>query len=310
MILCRIVILHEIAWDLMSKHRSCHLHVAAYVKHREKKITLREATEIKKRYNLTLPCFFQAFPRRKRSKQMTNKEISTHGKKEKLDTGIFEQYMESLWKSFSEDQKTQCAYLDSLWFSLYRKASNRPKVLTWIKQKRILSKKYVFVPIVCWNHWSLLIFVHLGEGLNSENGTPCMLLLDSLEGADPRRLEPEIRKFVVDIYREEGRKEDKKAVSQIPFLIPKVPQQRDDTECGNYVLYYIKLFIESAPEKFSISKDYPYFMTRDWFDPKSVEHFRSKLEKKQSKKMLMTKSSSILRLQTLRRTGSVISLDD
>ena len=29
-------------------------------------------------------------------------------------------------------------------------------------------------------------------------------------------------RFVVDIYRDEGRKEDKKAVSQIPFLIPKV----------------------------------------------------------------------------------------
>lgn len=159
-------------------------------------------------------------------------------------------------------------------------------------------------------HWSLLIFVHFGDSSDSESRTPCMLLLDSLENADPKRLEPEIRKydpsllflfllhlsskfasyllvclwsftivsvftafsfyvcilptsfvllsqkminvllyhdlvwyfpiqsilvilyilflgclmcrFVVDIYKAEGRKEDKDVISRIPLLIPKV----------------------------------------------------------------------------------------
>lgn len=35
---------------------------------------------------------------------------------------------------------------------------------------------------------------HLGEDLNSKTTTPCMLLLDSLHGAGPTRLEPDIRK--------------------------------------------------------------------------------------------------------------------
>ena len=45
-------------------------------------------------------------------------------------------------------------------------------------------------------HWSLLIFCHSGESTKSETRTPCMLLLDSLEKANPRRLEPDIRKYV------------------------------------------------------------------------------------------------------------------
>lgn len=40
-----------------------------------------------------------------------------------------------------------------------------------------------------------------------------------------------------------------------------VPQQRNDEDCGNFVLYYINLFLESAPENFSISKGYPYFVS-------------------------------------------------
>lgn len=46
--------------------------------------------------------------------------------------------------------------------------------------------------------------------------------------------------------------------AQINF---QVPQQRNAEECGNFVLYYINLFIESAPEIFSISEGYPYFVS-------------------------------------------------
>ena len=98
-------------------------------------------------------------------------------------------------------------------------------------------------------YWSLLIFCHFGESIKSETRTPCMLLLDSLEKANPRRLEPDIRKyvcqnlppcvgiivysmfwfiffisfrFVLDIYKAEGRLETKDFIYQIPLLVPKV----------------------------------------------------------------------------------------
>ncbi|XP_021774559.1 probable ubiquitin-like-specific protease 2A [Chenopodium quinoa] len=180
--------------------------------------------------------------------------------------------MKVVWKSLSEEKRMSFTYLDSLWFSLYREASTRPKVLTWIKKKSIFSKDYVFVPVFCWSHWSLLIFVHFNDSSYSKTRIPCMLLLDSLENAEPKRLEPEIRKFVQDIYRVERREEDRNVISQIPLLIPKVPQQRDDEECGSYVLYFINLFMQFAPENFC-DFDYLYFMRKDWFDPENLRVF-------------------------------------
>uniref|UniRef100_A0A2N9FIK6 Ubiquitin-like protease family profile domain-containing protein n=1 Tax=Fagus sylvatica TaxID=28930 RepID=A0A2N9FIK6_FAGSY len=127
------------------------------------------------------------------------------------------------------------------------------------------------------SHWSLLIFCHFGESLQSETRTPCMLLLDSLEKANPRRLEPEIRKFVLDIYKAEGRLETKDSIYRIPLLVPEVPQQRNDVECGSFVLYFINLFVESAPEDFSM-ESYPYFMKKNWFTPEGLESFCKKME--------------------------------
>ncbi|CAN4123674.1 unnamed protein product [Withania somnifera] len=195
-----------------------------------------------------------------------------------LGSSKFELYLESIWKWHPEDRRNTFAYLDSLWFSLYSERSNTAKVLNWITRKKIFSKKYVFVPIVLWSHWSLLIFCHLGESLQSKARSPCMLLLDSLHMANPERFEPGIRKFVIDLFKAEQRPETKDQIRKIPLMIPKVPQQRNDEDCGNFVLYYINLFLESAPENFSISKGYPYFMTEDWFTLERLECFAHELQ--------------------------------
>ncbi|XP_019227329.1 PREDICTED: uncharacterized protein LOC109208650 isoform X4 [Nicotiana attenuata] len=195
-----------------------------------------------------------------------------------LGSWKFERYLESIWKWHPEDRKNSFTYLDSLWFSLYSERSHKAKVLNWITKKNIFSKKYIFVPIVMWGHWSLLIFCHLDESLQSKARSPCMLLLDSLQMANPERLEPGIRKFVLDVFKAEHRPESKDQIRKIPLMIPKVPQQRNDEDCGNFVLYYINLFLESAPENFSISKGYPYFMTEDWFTLERLECFCQELQ--------------------------------
>ncbi|KAL0012035.1 hypothetical protein SO802_007143 [Lithocarpus litseifolius] len=126
-------------------------------------------------------------------------------------------------------------------------------------------------------HWSLLIFCRFGESTKLETRTPCMLLLDSLEKANPRQLKPDIRKFVLDIYKEEGRLESKDPIYQIPLLVPKVPQQRNGEECGSFVLYFINLFMESAPEDFS-TQYFPYFMKDNWFAPEGWKNFRENID--------------------------------
>lgn len=257
----------------ISKHRSCWKHILANLQARKRRLTKKDNEAIDG-YKVTAQCF-QDFPCRDRSERKTTQ--MKHGNKfpklnKELESRAFEIHFESLWNGFSEDKRAYFAYFDCLWFSLYRKATFRTKVLTWIKPKSIFSKKYVFVPIVIWHHWSLLIFCNFDERLESKTRKPCMLLLDSLESADPKRLEPDIRKFVSDIYRTEERLETRQCIRKIPLLVPQVPQQRNDWECGNFVLYFIKLFMDSAPENFTV-EDYPYFMKRDWFTLKGLDCF-------------------------------------
>ncbi|KAK2648067.1 hypothetical protein Ddye_015556 [Dipteronia dyeriana] len=257
------------------KHRTCWLHVLAYLRAHKMKMSRQRI----RRLQLTAPCLLGTsnFPRRKRSERGVKCKIAISKQKKKLNSGEFECYLENLWRSFSEDRKTCFTYLDSLWFNLYLKKYSRANVLTWIKKKHIFSKKYVLVPIVCWGHWSLLIFCHFNENLQSNTKTPCMLLLDSLEMANPRRLEADIRKFVFDIYKAEDRPETRELISKIPLLVPKVPQQTNGEECGNFVLYFINLFVEGAPENFSIDS-YPYFMDKNWFSPEGFGSFCERLE--------------------------------
>ncbi|KAJ1396246.1 Ulp1 protease family, C-terminal catalytic domain [Sesbania bispinosa] len=227
----------------------------------------------------SFPFNLSNIPRRlrtKRKRKFNGKEALSRAK-EKLDSGVFDNYLAKIWRGFSEDKKRPFAYFDSLWFSLYRAASSKDKVLTWIKREHIFSKAYVFVPIVCWGHWSLLIFCHFGENLQSVTRSRCMLLLDSLEMANPRRLEPDIRRFVLDIYKVGDRPETKAILSRIPLMVPKVPQQRDGSECGNFVLYFIDSFLKLAPENFSL-EGYPYFMKKDWFTSEDLDRFSEKLD--------------------------------
>lgn len=195
----------------------------------------------------------------------------------KLDDKVLSKYLGNLWQTIPIEKKASCAYIDCLWYEMYHKG-DREKALRWIRREKIFSKKYVFLPICEYNHWSLLIFCHLGEDLQSITATPCMLLLDSLHIANAKEnLDKDIRKFLSGIYEDEGILESTKQIDKITLLVPKVPQQTGDKECGYYVLYYITQFLRGAPETFSISDDYPYFMVEDWFTAEDVDSFSKTL---------------------------------
>lgn len=200
--------------------------------------------------------------------------VQINGKK--LDTNIFESYLEDLWGRISDEKKISYTYLDSLWFSLYKNGKTKEKVLQWIKNKELFSWKYIFVPIICWKHWSLLILCNIGERRITKSKKRCMLLLDSFHKLDPSRLEPDIRRFVLDIFRLQGRKDKEESISEIPLLIPKVPQQNNGEECGMFVLYFIYRFLQSAPVNFNM-EGYPYFLTDDWFALEDVENFQKEI---------------------------------
>ncbi|MQL85455.1 hypothetical protein Taro_017971, partial [Colocasia esculenta] len=146
-----------------------------------------------------------------------------------------------LWRNVLIDISDSFTCFDCLWFNLYTNLLSRSKVLLWIKEKNVFSKKYIFVPICLRGHWSLLILCHLGESEENSINPPVMFLY----------------RFVFDIYVVEGRGEKEEGISSIPLLIPQVPQQGNGSECGFFALYYIYLFIQTAPHSFCLD-GYPY----------------------------------------------------
>ncbi|XP_047944100.1 uncharacterized protein LOC125190755 isoform X2 [Salvia hispanica] len=216
--------------------------------------------------------------RRGHARQSRSSNCTITTERGKLDSGRFLCYLMHIWDGLPEEKVESATYFDPLWFEMYANRDKRANVLSWIKEKDILSKKCVFVPIVKWSHWSLLIMYNLGQSLDSETNAPCLLLLDSLQSMDPKRLEPSIRRLLIDIYESEGRTESKKELQKIPLWIPEVPQQKEGNECGFYVLYYIRHFIDSPLQSFNVSKGNPNMMGKDWFTDDQVEYFCKELE--------------------------------
>ncbi|KMT12899.1 hypothetical protein BVRB_4g089880 isoform A [Beta vulgaris subsp. vulgaris] len=202
-------------------------------------------------------------PCRTRSKR---RSIHLSGKRSKMDDGTFNNHLENIWRSFSEDKRAAFAHLDCLFFMIYKNENTH--ALEQMKRKEIFSKK---------GHWRLVIFCHFGEAVRSRTRNRCILLLDSVEMC-AKLIGPDLRKFVFDIFKAEGRPESKDVIYRIPLLVPKVPQQTNDFDCGRFVLYFIKLFMNAAPENFCISKGKPDFFASDWFDPECFAKFCDELE--------------------------------
>ncbi|KAK3118590.1 hypothetical protein QOZ80_9BG0702040 [Eleusine coracana subsp. coracana] len=224
-----------------------------------------------------LPSFYDNLPKNKSSRIATSRRNKAN--QDKLDTGIFESYMEDLWKRLDEDKKSAYAYLDSLWFNMYYRGHNKPNVLKWIKAKRIFSRQYVFVPMVCCGHWSLLVLCHFNEtDCSDAKKGPRMIVLDSLNTTDPTRLQSVIRRFIVDIYKTEEREESEQFINKIRLEFPKVPQQNGD-ECGIYVLYFIQCFLQNKNlaevlKNKRLEEDFGQLFEDGWFNPEEIENFR------------------------------------
>ncbi|KAK3119945.1 hypothetical protein QOZ80_9AG0678400 [Eleusine coracana subsp. coracana] len=224
-----------------------------------------------------LPSFYDNLPKNKSSRIATSRRNKAN--QDKLDTGIFESYMEDLWRRLDEDKKSAYAYLDSLWFNMYYRGHNKPNVLKWIKAKRIFSRQYVFVPMVCCGHWSLLVLCHFDETDCSDTKKgPRMIVLDSLNTTDPTRLQSVIRRFIVDIYKTEEREESEQFINKIRLEFPKVPQQNGD-ECGIYVLYFIQCFLQNKNlaevlKNKRLEEDFGQLFEDGWFNPEEIENFR------------------------------------
>ncbi|MED6185197.1 hypothetical protein PIB30_054701 [Stylosanthes scabra] len=157
------------------------------------------------------------------------------------------------------------------------------KFRRWWKGVNIFQKAYVLIPIHEDLHWSLIIICIPNKG--DESG-PIILHLDSLSLHSSRPLFENIKRFLTEeknYLDKEGMSSDVSISDRIWNCLSRrietqvitVPQQRNDYDCGLFVLYFIQRFIEEAPERLK-KKDLAMF-GKQWFKPSEASSLRAKI---------------------------------
>lgn len=157
------------------------------------------------------------------------------------------------------------------------------KFRRWWKGVNIFEKAYILIPIHDDLHWSLVIICFPDK--KDESG-PIILHLDSLGFHCSSTVFSNIKSYL----KEEWRFMNQEVVPRdfpIPDRIWKhldrriedkiiaVPQQKNDYDCGLFVLFFMERFIQEAPERLK-KRDLAMF-GKKWFRPEEASDLRKKI---------------------------------
>ncbi|KAH9773314.1 ubiquitin-like-specific protease 1D [Citrus sinensis] len=157
------------------------------------------------------------------------------------------------------------------------------KFRRWWKGVNIFQKSYVLIPIHEDVHWSLVIICIPDK--EDESG-PIILHLDSLKLHCSLSIFSNIRSFLKEEWnylKQEVSPSDLPIAERIWQHLPRriddriipVPQQKNDYDCGLFVLFFMERFMEEAPERLK-KKDLAMFGKR-WFRPEEASGLRIKI---------------------------------
>ncbi|XP_023643255.1 ubiquitin-like-specific protease 1D isoform X2 [Capsella rubella] len=163
------------------------------------------------------------------------------------------------------------------------KAAFFVKFRRWWKGIDIFRKAYIFIPIHEDLHWSLVIVCIPDK--KDESGIT-ILHLDSLGLHSRRSIVENVKRFLKDEWHylnQDDNSSDipisEKVWKSLPRRISEadiqVPQQKNDFDCGPFVLFFIKRFIEEAPQRLK-RKDLGMF-DKKWFKPDEASALRIKI---------------------------------
>lgn len=174
------------------------------------------------------------------------------------------------------------------------------KFRRWWKGVNIFEKAYILLPIHEHYHWSLIIICLPNK---EDDSGPIILHLDSLGFHASGGIFRNVKRFLIKewtylcktnvspdlpiadkIWKNLDRRIDDKTIT--------VPQQKNDYDCGIFVLFFMERFIQEAPKRLR-RKDLDMF-GRQWFKPEEASRLRGRirtlLEKEFKNAMLEHKS--------------------
>ncbi|VVA94071.1 unnamed protein product [Arabis nemorensis] len=157
------------------------------------------------------------------------------------------------------------------------------KFRRWWKGIDLFRKAYIFIPIHEDLHWSLVIVCIPDK--EDESGLT-ILHLDSLGLHSKRSIVENVKRFLKDEWnylKQDDYSLDLPVSEKIWRNLPRriseadiqVPQQKNDFDCGPFVLFFIKRFIEEAPQRLK-RKDLGMF-DKKWFRPDEASALRIKI---------------------------------
>lgn len=156
------------------------------------------------------------------------------------------------------------------------------KFRRWWKGVNIFEKAYILIPIHDDLHWSLVIICFPDK--KDESG-PIILHLDSLGFHCSSTVFSNIKSYL----KEEWRYMNQEVPTDFPIpdriwkhldrriedKIIAVPQQKNDYDCGLFVLFFMERFIQEAPERLK-KRDLAMF-GKKWFRPEEASDLRKKI---------------------------------
>ncbi|KAI3858439.1 hypothetical protein MKW98_021804 [Papaver atlanticum] len=161
------------------------------------------------------------------------------------------------------------------------------KLRRWWKGVNIFQKAYIFVPIHENSHWSLVIVCIPDR--EDESG-PIILHLDSLGCHDVDQVCLNIKRFLIEEWKYIDQQSSQGSIPPHTSIADKiwknfsrrvedrsirVPQQKNEYDCGIFVLYFMERFIEEAPDRLK-KKDLVMF-GRKWFEPEEASGLRKRI---------------------------------
>ncbi|CAL5418949.1 unnamed protein product [Camellia sinensis] len=211
-----------------------------------------------------------------------------------LSSTIINFYIRYLQHPTSSTDRVRCDYhfFNTYFYKKLKEAvlkSNKESIFAkfrrWWKGVSIFHKAYILLPIHENLHWSLIIICIPDK--EDESG-PIILHLDSLGLHFSKPIFDSIKSFLKEEwkYLDQGEyPSDLPIADRIWKNLPRrieekkivVPQQRNDYDCGLFVLFFMERFIDEAPQRLK-RKDLAMF-GKKWFKPEEASNLRHKIRR-------------------------------
>jgi Ulp1 family protease len=223
-------------------------------------------------------------------------------------------YMEELASNDPEKRNKVHAFSCQFWIKMTEKKSLKDMyelVARWTKEIDIFALDFLFVPVNMGSHWSLSVIVRPGLiGNNSKESSPdtatdpddktnkpCIMFMDSLDLHGSADIARKLRSYVEFEWNVKKQKLDintlKKQASQqdsqkgqisldgynFPVVKCNVPIQPNGTDCGVYVIRFVKLVLEIWPSSHQQDiKGKMKKIKRDSFDHDEITNMRLEIK--------------------------------